>query len=183
MESRNQRDQLARSAKGAGDREPRPYRGLAAPLFERLTAVGDPLRESSRPFRSFDAADARESVRRELVRLLNTRAAPVPLPPGKPLTTTDYGLPDFAHVSVGDMQARNDLALRLSRAIEAFEPRLREVRVLLEPHPTSARSLTGSILANMVIGIIAEPVSFPLEVHTRSWTADLTGPEPFAQIS
>lgn len=175
MESRNERGHL--------EREPRPSRGSCAPLFERLTSAGDPLREASKPFRSFNVGEARESVRRELGRLLNTRALPASVIAGGPLTTREYGLPDFAHVSAGDMQARADLAAVVTRAIEAFEPRLREVRVLLEPHPSGARSLAGTIAAIMVIGVMAEPVSFPLEVHTRSWTADLKNPEPFAQVS
>lgn len=175
MESRNQRRYI--------EREPRPSRGLSAPLFERLTSIGDPLREASRPFRSLNIGEAKESVRRELKRLLNTRALPACLTAGNRLTAREYGLPDFAHVSAGDMQARNDLAALMARAIEAFEPRLTQVQVILEPDPLGARSLTGTILASMTIGLIAEPVSFPLEVHTRSWTADLKTPEPFAQVS
>jgi type VI secretion system protein ImpF len=175
MESVNERSLL--------EREPRPSRGSAAPLFERLTSIGDPAREEIRPFRSFDAGEAQESVRRELRRLLNTRAVPVLLAPGNRLTTREYGLPDFAHISPGDMQARSDLAALLTRTIEAFESRLREVRVILEPHPSCPRSLTGAILAKMVIGVIAEPVSFPIELQTRSWTADLRTPEPSESIA
>ncbi|HEX3683271.1 MAG TPA: type VI secretion system baseplate subunit TssE [Bryobacteraceae bacterium] len=174
MESGNERSLL--------EREPRPSRGSAAPIFERLTSIGDPAREETRPLRSFDAAEAQESVRRELRRLLNTRALPVSVAAGDRLTTTEYGLPDFAHISPGDIQARNDLAALLTRTIEAFESRLQNVRVILEPHPSCPRSLTGAILANMVIGVIAEPVSFPLELQTRSWAADLKTPEPSESI-
>ncbi len=170
MESGNERSLV--------EREPRPSRGSAAPLFERLTSIGDPAREGNRPFRSFDAGEAQESVRRELRRLLNTRALPVSPAEGNRLTTREYGLPDFAHISPGDIQARNDLAALLTRTIEAFESRLREVRVILEPHPSCPRSLTGAIQATMMIGVIAEPVSFPLELQTRSWTADLTDFKP-----
>ena len=175
MESRNERRDV--------EREPRPFRGSSAPLFERLTSIGDPLREELKPFRSFDAGEAHESVRRELRRLLNTRALPVSSTSGKPLTTCEYGLPDFAYISPGDTQARNQLAALLTGIIEAFESRLRDVRVVLEPHPTCPRSLTGAIFACMDIGVIAEPVSFPLEVDTRSWSADLKSPEPVAQIA
>jgi predicted component of type VI protein secretion system len=92
-------------------------------------------------------------------------------------------LPDFAHVSAGDMRARDDLAAQMSRTIEAFEPRLRDVRVILEPHPSGTRALMGAIVASMVVGVMVEPVSFPLEVHTRSRTAELENAEAFAQVS
>jgi len=101
-------------------------------------------------------------VRREVERILNTRT--VLQKSGGPLTALEYGLPDFAHVSATDMQARADLALQITRAIEAFEPRLSQVRVNLEPHPSGQRFLVGTITANLTISVIAEPVSFPLEI-------------------
>src|ERR1044072_4877405 len=57
-------------------RDPKKVEGGRALLFERL-AAGDPraAREGARPFRVHETAALKESVRRELVRLLNTRSS------------------------------------------------------------------------------------------------------------
>jgi type VI secretion system protein ImpF len=145
--------------------DPRPARRIRAPLFERLTKTPEPARELDRPFRSLAITDAVESVRKELHRLLNTRTVlqPTPVAPGT-LTTINYGLPDFSHISATDMQGRAELAQRLARIIENFEPRLSQVRVTVEPHPSGQRFLTGAISALLQVGVVAEPVAFPLQV-------------------
>ncbi|MFL6446764.1 MAG: type VI secretion system baseplate subunit TssE [Bryobacteraceae bacterium] len=156
MESRNEQRQ------GELNREPRPSRRLLVPLFDRLTAPIDPRAEDAKSYRSLDFSGALASVRREVERILNTRT--VLQKSGGPLTALEYGLPDFAHVSATDMQGRADLALLITRVIEAFEPRLSQVRVNLEPHPSGQRFLVGRITANLRINVNAEPVSFPLEL-------------------
>lgn len=157
MESRDEQRQS-----GGVSREPHPSRRLLAPLFDRLTAPIDPRNEDSKAFRSLEFSGALASVRREVQRILNTRTT-VQKSRGL-LTALEYGLPDFAHLAANDMQARADLALQITRAIEAFEPRLSQVRVNLEPHPSGQRFLVGTITGKLTINVISEPVSFPLEI-------------------
>jgi type VI secretion system lysozyme-like protein len=143
---------------------PRPERRLCAPLFERLTNAANPVEEDSKSYRFLDLSGAIESVRREIGRILNTRTI-LQTPYGL-LTSREYGLADFAHVSATDMQAHGELALRIARIIETFEPRLSQVRVTIEPHPSGQRFLTGTISANLLLNLVPEPVLFPLEMHS-----------------
>lgn len=158
-----------RDEQGSLTRNPRPSRRVRAPLFDRLTTPCDAESEMAEPFRSLDPESAVESVRSDLQRLLNTRTSPgwVTLA-GQTLTTVDYGMADFSHISPQDVVERDRLGALMSRIIEAFEPRLTGVRVRLEPHGSSQRVLTGSITGDVQMGVLTRPVSFPLEVHTRS---------------
>ncbi len=164
MESRDQQRQ------GGLTRDPGPARRLLAPLFERLTGKVEGGGEEPTLYCFMGYGEALESVRREVHRILNTRT--VLQVPGRLLTTLEYGLPDFAHVSATDMQGRAVLALQIARTIEAFEPRLSQVRVNLEPHPSGQRFLVGTVTANLTITIIPEPVSFPLQVDSALMPAE-----------
>ena len=160
-------------------RDPRPARRIRAPLFERLTKTPDLVKETDLPFRSLALREAVESVRSDLKRLLNTRTVlQESIPPLGTLTAVNYGLPDFSHVSATDMRARVELATRLARIIEAFEPRLSQVRVTVEQHPSGQRFLTGTVTALLQVGVVPEPVAFPLYVSDS-----LDGPEASLKTS
>lgn len=143
---------------------PRPGRRLCAPLFDRLTGSVNPAGEDSKSYRFLDLTGAIESVKREIERILNTRT--ILQTPDRPLTSREYGLADFAHISAADIQAHADLALRIARIIEAFEPRLSRVRVAIAPHPSGQRFLTGTISAHLILNLVPEPVSFPLDMKS-----------------
>jgi type VI secretion system lysozyme-like protein len=143
---------------------PRPGRRLSAPLFERLTDPPNPGGNDSKSYRFLDLSRAIESIKRELGRILNTRTI-LQTADGL-LTSREYGLADFAHISAADKQAHAELALRIARIVETFEPRLGQVRVTIEPHPSGQRFLTGTISANVLLNLVPEPVSFPLEMHS-----------------
>jgi type VI secretion system protein ImpF len=83
-------------------------------------------------------------------------------------TTVNYGIPDFSHISPADIPACDTLAASIGRIIEAFEPRIAQVRVTLTAHPSDPRALVGSIEGRIQIGLIPEPVSFPLDLRTVS---------------
>lgn len=147
-------------------RDPKKVEGGRALLFERL-AGGDPpaAQGGARPFRIHETASLKESVRRELVRLLNTRSSAGIDSRGGEMSVLDYGLPDFTSLSAlsGDDRAR--LAAAVAQAIAAFEPRLRDVRVTAEGLRSNDRALILRLDALLVVGDHAEPVSFPLLVR------------------
>jgi type VI secretion system protein len=135
-----------------------------------------------------------ESVRRDLQRLLNTRMPParpgITGSAGTPVNTSistsintsiNYGLPDFAHLSPADIPACEALGAAIARVIEAFEPRIAQVRVTLRSHPDDPRALVGSIEGRIRINLIAEPVSFPLELRTGSGDAVVGESKTMAQ--
>ncbi|HVF68442.1 MAG TPA: type VI secretion system baseplate subunit TssE [Pyrinomonadaceae bacterium] len=143
-------------------RDPKKVEGGRALLFERL-AGGEPraAQEVARPFRVHETDSLKESVRRELVRLLNTRSS-AGLDARGELSVLDYGLPDFGSLSALSGDDRSKLSALVAQAITAFEPRLRDVRVTAEGLRSDDRALILRLDATLVLGEHSEPVSFPL---------------------
>ena len=138
------------------------------PLFDRLVDRDPRLRHELRPMRTLDRRGLRESVRRELEQLLNTRCPfPAHRLPIRERTVIDYGVPDFSVFSPRSYDDRVRLAELLRRTIEAFEPRLIEVLVTLEPDPGNDRSLVGFIEAKLLTDLVAEPVSFETSLDMK----------------
>jgi type VI secretion system protein ImpF len=151
---------------------PKPFRGLAAPLFERLTSTPEDLGAQQEPYRAHALSGALNSIRAEIGRMLNTRVAPgsiFPFPGSA--SVIHYGLPDFSHLNASSSLDRHALAELLARVIEAFEPRLRRVRVSLEPVAGNRRTLTGRLDALLRLGVMSAAVCFPLDIHTSEGTA------------
>lgn len=138
------------------------------PLFDRLVDRDPRLRHELRPSRTLDRRGLRESVRRELEQLFNTRCPfPAHRLPIRERSVIDYGIPDFSVFSPRSYDDRVRLAELLRRAIEAFEPRLIDVQVSLEPSPGNDLSLLGLIEAKLLTDLVAEPVSFETSVDLK----------------
>lgn len=142
------------------------------PLFDRLMDDEPRRRHEPIPLNTLSEEALRESVHRELTRLLNTRGR-LTLQQAETLapdawTVLDYGLPDMATLRSASSTDRARLAQVLSRTITAFEPRLGEVRVAVEPHATRE-----DVLRVLVSGLLwmekrAEPLTFALELRNRA---------------
>lgn len=142
---------------------------VRTPLFDRLVDRAPKLRHEVRPLRTLDRLGLQESVRRELERLLNTRCPfPAHRLTDRPRSVIDYGLPELTGFSARSFDDRERLAVLIRRAIEAFEPRLFEIRVRLEPMPGDDLTLAGSIEALLRTESVPEPVSFHTAFETRS---------------
>ena len=138
------------------------------PLFDRLVDRDPRLRHELRPMRTLDRRGLRESVRRELEQLLNTRCPfPAHRLPIRERTVIDYGVPDFSVFTPRSYDDRVRLAELLRRTIEAFEPRLIDVQVTLEPDPGNDRALIGVIEAKLLTDRVAEPVSFETSMDMK----------------
>ncbi len=162
-------------------RDPKPIEGGRALLFERLTDAEPRSREEeAQPFRVHDVRALKESVRRELRRLLNTRrhARPAPGAGGDGMTVLDYGLPDFSPLSASSGDDQNRLAAEVAAAVAAFEPRLSGVRVRVERPGGEERALRLHIEGRLTAGRLSEPVSFPVLVRVKSGEALVDEDEP-----
>lgn len=138
------------------------------PLFDRLVDRDPRLRHELRPSRTLDRRGLRESVRRELEQLLNTRCPfPAHRLPIRERSVIDYGVPDFSVFSARSYDDRVRLAELLRRTIEAFEPRLVDVQVSLEPYPGNDLSLLGIIEATLLTDMVPEPVSFETSLDLK----------------
>jgi type VI secretion system protein ImpF len=137
---------------------------VRTPLFDRLAGGA----------RTLDLIGLRESVRRELELLFNTRSSfPSHRLPGAPLTVIDYGIPPLVNLAARNIQDQDELAGALREAITAFEPRLDSVRVRVVPPPADQMYLELSIEAELIADAVRQPVSFGIAV--RGETVEVHG--------
>lgn len=140
-------------------------------LFERLVDLEPERRVEARPFRTLSPALLRASIRRELARLLDTRRA-ISVEcaleeDAAAMTVLDYGIPDPTALSPRNMTDRAMLAAALVKAVQVFEPRLRDPQVVVEPDPAVRTGTVVTISGTMCIGSRLEPVSFPMALNVR----------------
>ena len=97
------------------------------PLFDRLVDRDPRLPHELRPTRTLDRRGLRESVRRELEQLFNTRCPfPAHRLPIRERSVIDYGVPDFSVFSPRSYDDRVHLAELLRRTFHR-RPRLPEL--------------------------------------------------------
>ena len=138
---------------------------VRTPLFDRLTG-GE---------RTLGRQGLRDSVRGELEQLFNTRSSfPSRRVPGAPMTVIDYGIPPLTDYAARNTNDQSELAAALRIAIEAFEPRLASVRVLIAPPDEDGIAINVTIHADLVIDSVREPVWFVVgaDVQQGTWTID-----------
>ncbi|HEV7372443.1 type VI secretion system baseplate subunit TssE [Arenibaculum sp.] len=142
---------------------PRIVHGARVPLFDRLVD-GDPATTyEPHPPRMLDPKGVRESVGRELDRLLNTRTPlAVDELDRRQRSTIDYGIPDLSLFRPYETDSEHLLVEVIERTIAAFEPRLANPRVSVERLAGERRSLLARIEGTIVVGTMVEPVSFPV---------------------
>ena len=153
--------------------QPKPITGARALLFDRLVDVPD-WQEREQPLRILNREQLKASVRRELERLLNTRCS-IPLHRfnEEERSVVNYGIPDFSSLSPHNADDHALIASIVGQTITAFEPRLRHVRVEVGPSFRAESVLWLNIKAELVVGVFAEPVSFPLTLNGKTGTAEM----------
>ena len=165
--------------------ESRDTGGARALLFERLVdrELGQ---EEPQPFRVLTREELRESVRRELGQLLNSRC-PVPLQLIGEVdrTVINYGIPDFSSLSPQSSDDRKLIAAVIGETIAAFETRLKNVSVNAEYFEGDERTLHITVNADLVTetvieirshpesGTSTEPVSFPIVLYSKTGTMEI----------
>ena len=114
----------------------------------------------------------RESVRRDLEWLLNTRL--VAIRPDERLREVSrsayvYGLPDFTAYSLANPEDQNKLIRELQTAIKKFEPRLAKVRVVpLDDSAAGTRTLRFRIEGLLLMDPAPEHISFDTVLELSS---------------
>jgi type VI secretion system protein ImpF len=135
-----------------------------AGLLDRLT--GEPFQVGTDPFARARAVRAlRDSVRRDLENLLNTRFRCLSWPPAlKHLerSLVNYGIPDFTGAAFNDPGNQREFRRVIERVISQFEPRLKRVRVTMgDGAYARSRIMHFRIDAELMVdGRSVEPVAF-----------------------
>jgi type VI secretion system protein ImpF len=120
----------------------------------------------------------KDTVKRDLEWLLNTRQSAGKLPPNlKELNKSlaAYGLPDFSNVGLKNDGDRNRLSRALEAVIEIFEPRLKDVTVSLEPRGETERILHFRIDGRLKVEPAPEPVTFDTALDVNSGQYNVKG--------
>jgi len=121
----------------------------------------------------------KSAVRRDLEWLLNSRRIPDPPDEGlKELNKSAYmyGLPDLSALTMASTADRNKLVRQVLGAINMFEPRLTNVRlVLVETADAGKKDVRLRIDAMLRMDPVPEPVSFDTIIELKSGNCHLAG--------
>ncbi|MFV0389451.1 MAG: type VI secretion system baseplate subunit TssE [Pyrinomonadaceae bacterium] len=112
---------------------------------------------------SQDLKELKQSVRRDIEWLLNSRHPFKDLPEGLVELRSSlalYGIPDFTGKSSKDPNNRNRLLQDIEDAVRIFEPRLVDVKVIFEETDMVKRGVSFKIEALLRVEPTPEPVVF-----------------------
>jgi type VI secretion system protein ImpF len=155
-----------------------PDANVTLSLLDRL--IDNDLRaKADTPMtRNQSVRQLRASLKRDLEWLLNSRRIPDEAGESTPelqRSLFNYGLPDFSNLSVRSVEDQNRLLWLMETAVAYFEPRLRGVRVTLDPVPTNTRLLRFQIQALLMIDPAPERVSFDTVLELNSGEYQVRG--------
>ena len=158
-------------------RLPKVTEGARVLLFDSLDDPAPHPTDPPRP-KVLDRSGLRESVRRELNRLLNTRCSiPMHILSEQERSVVNYGIPDFSSLSPSNSEDQKMLMSIISNTIEAFEPRLRHLRMSVERYMETERALFIKFDAMLIVHSIIEPVSFEVYLQTKTGTMSIQAVE------
>src|SRR5947209_3805569 len=124
----------------------------------------DPKHNAEAPLTRAQSLRAlKAALKRDLEWLLNTRQTIDPAPDSARETARSvyqYGFADISSKSVLSTRDHNDLAREMESVIAIFEPRLKRVKVRMEPLAASSQTLSFIIEGLLNMDPAPEPVRF-----------------------
>ncbi len=145
------------------------FQGARPPLFERLTDEYPLVPIERQPFKILNKNELRESVRREIIWLLNTRS-PLPqfmLEKQQPVAF-NYGIPDlFSLFHPLTPEKEQKLCNLLVRILSVFEPRIKRTKISFERYDTGNRSLMLRLDGVIILENIVEQLSFTVTLYNN----------------
>jgi type VI secretion system protein ImpF len=154
---------------------------VTIPVLDRLIDLEPGSQTENPPSRAQSERALRRAVRRDLEWLFNTRR--IPELPNEGLKEVHrsgylYGLPDLSALTMATAADRSKLVRQIAAAINLFEPRLANVRVLLSENPDTAKSeVRLRIEAMLRMDPSPEPISFDTVIELKSGNCRLSGVE------
>jgi type VI secretion system protein ImpF len=132
-------------------------------VLDRLIDI-DPKHSAEAPLTRAQSLRAlKAALKRDLEWLLNTRQTIDPAPDSARETARSvyqYGFADISSKSVLSSRDQNDLAREMESVIAIFEPRLKRVKVRMEPLAASSQTLSFIIEGLLNVDPAPEPVRF-----------------------
>jgi type VI secretion system protein ImpF len=155
----------------------RKHQPLVPSILDRLLHETPEGADAARS-RSQVLREMKDSVRRDLENLLNTRIWCKEIPEGLSQLATslvNYGIPDFTGTNMSRPSERQHLRETLEEIIRRYEPRFRTVRVvLLDPLDEYDRTLRFRIDGLLHAEPAPEPVIFDSQIDSVSATIQVT---------
>jgi type VI secretion system protein ImpF len=152
---------------------------LIPSLLDRLLDFDPEITKEAPPSRHQVLRDMKNSVRRDLENLLNTRRCCVSPDPGLKdlkLSLLNYGLPDFLGLNMGSGKDREEFCRQLQMTIKQFEPRFKTVKVsLLTNAEPLDRTLRFRIDALMYADPAPEAVVFDSSLEPSTGIVQVKG--------
>ena len=143
-------------------------RGVLAPLFDRIVDE----KESVTGVQFLNAQQLQDSIVEGLSLILNTRCTVRKVIYKDHIQTLSlfgfpdfFGLGDFSNFDAADAGEWPTIALYLQTAIQAAEPRLREVYAKVETYNAVDQKLCVSVKALIEDGKLLKEIHFPLEIQ------------------
>ena len=135
--------------------------GARVPLFDRLADHERTSLVEDKVLRHLDSAGLKQSVRREVERLVNTRS-PVRVEDmaAEGRHNLNYGLPDLSLFAPLDHDSAQAVAACVREAIERFEPRLRLIDVSVVEALRERNTMTVRVDGWLSFGTRREALSF-----------------------
>jgi type VI secretion system protein ImpF len=155
-------------------------RKIRPSIFDRLIDNQPHIRSEIETGQDHKLIELRQSVRRDLEHLLNTRYRIVE--PGEEFTQVEqsilnYGLPDLATVNISDIEKRKEFTHHLERILRIFEPRFKEIKVAyIENKDLKDRTLRFRIDATLYADPTPEVIVFDSVLEPISRTVSLEEP-------
>ncbi len=132
-------------------------------IIDRLLDFEPKVSTEAPKSRSQGLRELKQSVRRDLEWLLNTRHTADKVPEGLEEVNKSmaiYGLPDFTGLSSKSLDDRKTLIRNIETALRLFEPRFMNLKVTLEEMSSVDRGVRFRIEANLRVEPTPEPVVF-----------------------
>lgn len=132
-------------------------------VLDRLLDYEPEISREAMASRSKSLRELKQSVRRDLEWLLNTRQVAGGLPPElKELndSVAAFGLPDFTALNIDSADDQKSIKREIEDAVRRFEQRLEGVVVAIEPVRATERTLRFRIDARLKIDPAPEPITF-----------------------
>jgi type VI secretion system protein ImpF len=137
---------------------------LVLSLFDRLIDENPDASHDSSKSRGQHLRELRDSVRRDLENLLNTRHRCLSWPEGSDeleLSAVNYGIPDFTGADLASADRRDEFRATIEDVIRRYEPRFVSVHVtLLDNSEPTDRTLRFRIEALIYADPAPEPLVF-----------------------
>lgn len=141
-------------------------------VFDRLLDYDPKATRESAVSTQMALKELKQSIRRDLEWLLNTRRSVIDIPPALTEVSRSvaaYGLPDLTSVNIDSKAEQNRLVKSVEDALATFDPRFKNPRVFLEPSTKVERELRFRIEAILDIEPAPEPVVFDTVLQTGSF--------------